>query len=75
MSTTNPGKSSASLPKPDAPSTYVAWTVYSPERAKIRKRSFDGSLRQVEFLSDPIPTEDAGLNGATVLVVIGDDKA
>ncbi|MEM9455442.1 MAG: hypothetical protein AAGF11_14765 [Myxococcota bacterium] len=48
----------ASLPQADAPSTYVAWTIYSPERAKVKKRSFDGSLRQVEFLSDPIPTED-----------------
>ena len=52
------GHFSASLPKPDAPSTYVAWTVYSPERAKIRKRSYDGTLRHVEFLSNPIPSED-----------------
>lgn len=52
------GAFAASLPQADAPSTYVAWTIYSPERAKVKKRSFDGSLRQVEFLSDPIPTED-----------------
>ena len=29
----------------------------------------------VAAMPSPIPTEDAGLNGATVLVVIGADKA
>ncbi len=52
------GHFSASLPQADAPSTYVAWTVFSPERAKIKKRSYDGSLRHVDELSNPIPEDD-----------------
>lgn len=52
------GHFEAKLPKADAPSTYVAWTVHSPERAKIRKRSYDGTLRHVDYLSNPIPEED-----------------
>ncbi|MEM7152749.1 MAG: hypothetical protein AAF799_07895 [Myxococcota bacterium] len=52
------GHFEAELPQADAPSTYVAWTVHSPERAKIKKRSFDGTLREVWTLSDPIPHED-----------------
>lgn len=52
------GHFGASLPQADAPSTYVAWTVYSPGRTKIKKRSFDGTLRHVYELSDPIPEDD-----------------
>ncbi|MEZ4382023.1 MAG: hypothetical protein R3A79_11800 [Nannocystaceae bacterium] len=52
------GTFKASLPRADAPSTYVAWTVYSPMGTKIRKRSYDGNLRQVRYLSDPIPEGD-----------------
>jgi hypothetical protein len=47
-----------SSPAPDAPSTYVAWTVYSPSDAKIRRASYDGSLRHVRYLSDPIPDSE-----------------
>jgi hypothetical protein len=43
----------AELPRADAPTTWVGWTVYAPARAKISKRSFDGSLRDVEFLTRP----------------------
>ncbi|MCH9688213.1 MAG: hypothetical protein K0V04_42675 [Deltaproteobacteria bacterium] len=53
------GHFKAILPQADAPSTYVAWTINSPERTKIRKRSFDGSLRHVDYLSNPIPQEDS----------------
>ena len=52
------GSFKAELPRADAPSTYVAWTVYSPTGTKIRKRSFDGDLRKVRYLSDPIPEGD-----------------
>lgn len=52
------GKFEAALPQADAPSTYVAWTVYSPEEAKVRRRTADGSLRLVKDLSDPIPSDD-----------------
>lgn len=54
------GHFEAALPQADAPSTYVAWTVYSPDRTKIKKRSYDGSLRHVYDLSDPIPEDDFG---------------
>mgnify|MGYP005855532465 CR=1 FL=1 len=52
------GAFKAELPRADAPSTYVAWTVYSPPDAKIRRLSYDGSLRHVRWLSDPIPESD-----------------
>lgn len=52
------GGFSAALPRADAPSTYVAWTIYSPDRAKIKRRTIDGTLRHVDELSDPIPAED-----------------
>lgn len=52
------GTFTATLPKPDAPSTYVAWTVFSPDRAKVRKWTVDGSLRHVDELSNPIPDDD-----------------
>jgi hypothetical protein len=52
------GTFSASLPTADVPSTYVAWTVYAPDETKLAKRSFDGSLAHVEYLSNPIPHGD-----------------
>jgi hypothetical protein len=52
------GKFRASLPTADAPSTYVAWTVYSPRKTKVRRLTVDGTLRRVEELSNPIPTDD-----------------
>lgn len=52
------GEFRAELPRPDAPSTYVAWTVYAPNEAKVRKLTVDGTLRRVKYLSNPIPAED-----------------
>jgi len=52
------GTFKATLPRPDAPSTYVAWTVYAPRKAKVIKRTVDGNLRYVWRLSNPIPAED-----------------
>lgn len=49
----------ASLPTADAPSTYVAWTVYVPEDAKIGKKSYEGSLRHTDYLSRPVRTQTA----------------
>ena len=43
------------LPVADVPTTYVAWTVYVPEEAKIVEKSLDGSLRNVPAPSNPIP--------------------
>ncbi len=51
------GRFTAVLPKPDAPSTYVAWTVYSPQGAKVQRLGQDGSLRRVKHLSNPIPSQ------------------
>ena len=48
------GRFEASMPKADAPSTYVAWTVYAPWDAKIKSKSFDGSVREVGGLSRPV---------------------
>ncbi len=52
------GSFKATLPRPDAPSTYVAWTVFAPQKAKIARRSVQGNLRHVDYLSNPIPEED-----------------
>jgi len=52
------GEFKAELPRPDAPSTYVAWTVYAPDEAKVRRLTVDGTLRRVKYLSNPIPAED-----------------
>ncbi len=52
------GSFNATLPVVDAPTTYVAWTIYSPEKAKIKKRSIEGDFEMVEYLSNPIPEED-----------------
>ncbi|MEZ4430694.1 MAG: hypothetical protein R3A51_23705, partial [Nannocystaceae bacterium] len=52
------GTFKATLPVPDAPSTYVAWTVFAPPKTKVKQRSIDGNLRHVDDLSNPIPEED-----------------
>jgi hypothetical protein len=36
------------------PTTYVGWTVYAPYDAKIAKKSYDGSLRHVDYLSNVV---------------------
>jgi hypothetical protein len=52
------GQFNATLPRADAPCTYVAWTVYAPDDAKVKRWSIDGNLRKVRYLSNPIPAED-----------------
>ena len=52
------GQFTADLPRPDAPSTYVAWTIYAPNDSRVRRFTVDGTLRRVRFLSNPIPAED-----------------
>jgi len=52
------GTFAADLPTADAPSTWVGWTVYAPWDAKIVKNSFDGSLRHVDYLSQPASYDD-----------------
>ncbi|NOY25188.1 MAG: hypothetical protein GXP62_04885 [Oligoflexia bacterium] len=41
----------ATLPSADIPATAVAWTVYVPNQAKLRKASIDGTLRQVDWFT------------------------
>jgi hypothetical protein len=48
----------AAMPTADVPITYVAWTVYAPWEAKVRKKSLDGSLRSVLGLSRPFDRGD-----------------
>lgn len=50
------GTFKASLPTVDVPSTYVAWTIHSPDKAKVKRRSYGGSLDNVEYPSYPIPS-------------------
>lgn len=47
------GTFEAELPRADAPTTWVGWTVYAPEQAHVAKRSFEGSLRDVDYLTRP----------------------
>ncbi len=56
---TSSGRFRAELPRADVPTTYVGWTVYVPEDLKLRKRSFEGSVEHVRYLSNPIPQENA----------------
>ncbi|TNE86929.1 MAG: hypothetical protein EP330_20185 [Deltaproteobacteria bacterium] len=53
-SSTGTGSFEAVLPKADVPTTYVGWTVYAPFDAKIPKKSYDGSLRHVDYLSNVV---------------------
>ncbi|MCB9697715.1 MAG: hypothetical protein H6738_13110 [Alphaproteobacteria bacterium] len=47
------GRFEASLPLADAPSTWVGWTVMVPSDAKVPKKTRDGTLRRVSWLSRP----------------------
>ena len=52
------GSFRAAMPAADVPVTYVAWTVYAPWQAKVKKKSLDGSLRNVAGLSRPFDRGD-----------------
>jgi hypothetical protein len=58
------GTFKATLPKPDVPSTYVAWTIHSPEGTKVGKFSHEGTLRHVKLLSNPIPVTSVNVEMA-----------
>ncbi len=47
------GAFKATLPTADVPVTWVGWTVYAPERARILKKSIDGSVRKTDWLRGP----------------------
>ena len=47
------------LPIADVPTTAVAWTIYVPDSVKVKKRSIEGSLRQVDWFT-PIEVPAAG---------------
>lgn len=48
------GRVEARLPIADAPTSYVAWTVYAPTGSKVPAASISGSLRHVDWLSRPV---------------------
>ena len=50
----------AALPTADVPVTWVGWTVYAPERAKVLKKSVDGSLRKTDWLRGPYGAGQVG---------------
>ncbi len=54
------GSFRASMPQADVPVTYVSWTVYTPWEAKLRKKTIDGSVRNVSGLSQPYAAGDLG---------------
>jgi len=48
------GVFAAALPRPDVPTTYVSWTVYAPDEAKVKTRRAEGTMAFVEELSRPL---------------------
>ena len=45
------GAFDAALPVADVPATVCAWTVYVPWKAKVPKKGFEGSMRQVDWFT------------------------
>lgn len=45
------------LPQVDVPVTYIRWSVYVPWEAKVKPKSIDSTLRQVEYYSNPVTPE------------------
>lgn len=45
------GTERLTLPSVDAPTSQLQWTVYFPENARVKKHSFDGSIRHVGWYS------------------------
>lgn len=45
------GTARAELPRVDAPTSQLQWTVYFPEDGKIAARSYEGTVRHVEWYS------------------------
>jgi hypothetical protein len=45
------GEEKVELPRVDAPTSQVAWTVYFPAEAKVAKRGAQGTLHRVEYFS------------------------
>ena len=61
------GTARAELPTTDAPTSQLQWTVYFPERGVIGKKSWEGSVRHVEYFStSPTLPADATVSRAQV---------
>ena len=54
----------AALPVANVPSTGVAWTIYTPRGAELKKKSVDGTLRQVTWFT---PIDVAGTTAVDVV--------
>lgn len=48
----------AQLPRTDVPTTYAAWSMFLPNKVRVRKRSVEGAMHRVDDLSNPMPTAD-----------------
>ncbi len=45
------GELRVDLPRADAPTSQLQWTVYFPDDAKVEKKGHDGTVRQVPYFS------------------------
>lgn len=45
------GELRVELPRADAPTSQLQWSVYFPDDAKIKRREHDGTVRKVEYFS------------------------
>ncbi|MDP2305822.1 MAG: hypothetical protein Q8P18_07320 [Pseudomonadota bacterium] len=45
------GELRVDLPRADAPTSQLQWTVYFPENAKVQKKGHEGTVRQVPYFS------------------------
>jgi len=53
------GTARAELPRADAPTSELQWTVYFPADAKLQRKSWDGTVRHVDYFSaqPQLPTD------------------
>lgn len=66
------GAFEARLPAADAPTTWVGWTIYAPDDAKVRARRATGSLHAVPGLSRPLGAVDVLLSGPAAQLQVQD---
>ncbi len=53
-SSSGAGHFEAQLPRTDVPTTYVSWTIYAPDGAKVDGKHAVGNVRFVPYLSQPL---------------------
>ncbi|MFT4976806.1 MAG: hypothetical protein ACI8S6_002711 [Myxococcota bacterium] len=61
------GSFTGSLPIASVPTTAVAWTIYVPDGAKVKRRSVDGTMRSVSsFTPIQVPAEASAASNMAV---------